>query len=118
VRAIVIHTVEEAVKRMEAGFWRRYHANPELQKKLAGKTRIIQLTVPDAESYWFHIHEGKLKEVQPGAHPAPDAVVTASKRDLLAVFNGETKAMAAFLSGRVRVKASFSDMLFAKSLLG
>jgi putative sterol carrier protein len=114
----LITTVEEAVKRMEAGFWRRYHANPELQKKLAGKSRVIQLAVPDAESYWFHIHDGKLHEIQQGAHPKPDATVTATKKDLLAVFNGELKAMQAYLTGKVKVKASFSDLLFAKSLIG
>jgi putative sterol carrier protein len=115
---VAIESVEEAVARMEAGFWRRYHASPDLQRKLAGKTRVIQLSVPDAESYWFRIEDGKLSAVEPGLHPAPDAVVTTRKSDLLAVFNGELRAMQAYLTGRVRVKASFSDLLFAKSLLG
>lgn len=114
----MITTVEEAVKRMEAGFWRRYHANPDLQRKLAGKSRVIQLAVPDDAGWWFHIMDGKLHEVQKGDHPRPDAVVTVHKPDLLAVFNGEMKAMQAYLTGRVKVKASFSDLLFAKSLIG
>ena len=115
---MTVETVEQAVKRMEAGFWRRYHASPDLQKKLAGKTRVIQLAIPDDTSYWFHIQDGKLHEIQSGSHPQPDAVVTATKRDLLALFNGEMKAMQAYLTGRVKVKASFHDILFAKSLLG
>lgn len=113
-----ITTVEEAVQRMEAGFWRRYNASPDLQRKLAGKTRVIQLAVPDAESYWFRIDDGKLATIEKGTHPEPDCVVTTRERDLLAVFNGELKAMQAYLTGRVKVKASFSDILFAKSLLG
>lgn len=111
-------TIEECLQRMEAGFWRRYHANPELRAKLEGKTRVIQLALTDGHGYWFHIHEGKLASIEHGMHPRPDAVVTVSKHDLLAVFNGELRAMQAYLTGRVRVKASFSDMLFAKSLLG
>lgn len=114
----MITTVEGAVKRMEAGFWRRYQANPDLQRKLAGKTRVIQLAVPDAESYWFHIVDGKIDRIDQGLHPAPDVVVTAHKETLLAVFNGQTKAMHAYLTGKVKVKASFGDILFAKSLLG
>ncbi len=114
----MIRTVEEAVKRMEAGFWRRYNASPDLQKKLAGKTRVIQLALTDGHGYWFHILDGKLADIQHGMHPKPDATVTVSKHDLLAVFNGELKPMQAYLTGRVRVKASFSDMLFAKSLIG
>ena len=114
----MIQSVEEAVKRMEAAFWRRYNANPDLQKKLAGKTRVIQLTVPDAESYWFHIVDGKLHDVQRGQHASPDAMVTVSKADLLAVFNGQTRPMQAYLTGKVKVKAGLADLLFAKSLLG
>lgn len=111
-------TVEECVKRMEEGFWRRYNASEELRRKLEGKTRVIQLALTDGHGYWFHIVEGKLTGVQHGMHARPDATVAVSKHDLLAVFNGELKAMQAYLTGKVRVKASFSDMLFAKSLLG
>ena len=111
-------SVEEVVKRMEERFWVRYNNNPDLQKKLAGKTRVIQLALTDGHGYWFHIMDGKLAEIQHGLHANPDATVMVSKHDLLAIFNGEQKAMAAYLSGKVRVKASFGDLLFAKSLLG
>jgi putative sterol carrier protein len=103
---------------MEAGFWRRYEANPDLRRKLDGKTRVIQLDVPDDDSYWFLIENGRLTKIEQGTHATADAIVTANKADLLAVFNGEMKAMQAYLMGRVKVKASFADLLFAKSLLG
>ena len=103
---------------MEAGFWRRYEANPDLRRKLDGKTRVIQLAVPDDDSYWFLIENGRLLKIEQGTHASADAIVTAKKADLLAVFNGEMKAMQAYLTGRVKVKASFADLLFAKSLLG
>ena len=103
---------------MEASFWRRYHANPDLQKKLAGKSRLIQLIVPDDESYVFDFKDGKLGEIKPGRAEKPDVVVTVHKNDLLAVFNGQMKAMQAYLTGKVKVKASFGDILFAKSLIG
>ena len=112
------HTVEECLKRMEEGFWRRYHASEELQKKLEGKTRVIQLALTDGHGYWFHIVEGKLAAIEHGHHAKPDATVTTSKHDLLSVFNGELKVMQAYLTGRVRVQASFGDLLFAKSLFG
>lgn len=111
-------TVEECVARMEAGFWRRYNASPELQQKLAGKTRVIQLALADHPGYVFQIQDGKLQEVKPGTHPRPDILVTTTTADLLAVFNGQVKVMQAYLTGRVKVRAPFSDILFAKSLLG
>lgn len=115
---MTVTTVEECVKRMEAGFWRRYNANPDLQKRLAGKTRVIQLALTDGHGWWFHIVDGRLAEIQHGLHPRPDATVAVSKHDLLSVFNGELKPMQAYLTGRVRVKASLGDVLFAKSLFG
>lgn len=113
-----VTTVEECVKRMEEGFWRRYNANPDLRAKLEGKTRVIQITLTDGHGHWFHIVDGKLASVNHGIHAKPDCLVTTSKHDLLAVFNGELKPMQAYLTGRVRVKASFGDILFAKSLFG
>lgn len=103
---------------MEAGFWRRYNASPDLQRKLAGKNRVIHLALADHDHYAFHVVDGKLQDVQPGSPERADVVVSTTSKDLLAVFNGELKAMQAYLSGRVRVKAAFHDILFAKSLLG
>lgn len=114
----MITTVEECVQRMEAGFWRRYRASPELQQKLAGKTRVILLKLDDAGDWVFHVEDGKLATPIAGSHPKPDIVVQTTSRDLLAVFNGELKALQAYLTGRVKVRAPFSDILFAKSLLG
>ena len=103
---------------MEASFWRRYHANPDLQKKLAGKSRVIQLVVPDDESYVFDFKDGKLGDIKPGRADKADVVVTVQKNDLLAVFNGQMKAMQAYLTGTDKVKASLGDILFAKSPIG
>lgn len=111
-------TVAECVKRMEASFWRRYDANPDLQRKLAGKSRVIQLVVPDAESFVFDFKDGKLHHIHEGRADKADVVVTVRKNDLLAVFNGQMKAMQAYLTGKVKVKASLGDILFAKSLIG
>ncbi len=116
----MVATVDEAVKRVEAAFWRRYNARPEMQEKLAGKDRVLQLSFTDApaENHWFHLVDGKLGEVQKATHPKPDATVTTSTKDLFAILNGETKALQAYMMGRVKVKASFADLFFAKSLFG
>lgn len=116
----MVQSVEEAVKRIEAGFWRRYNARPELQEKLRGKTRILQLNISDAadENHWFHLVDGKLEKVERGTHPKPDASVTTSTADLFAIFNGELKPVQAYLTKRIKVKAGFGDLLFAKSLFG
>ncbi len=116
----MITTVEEAVKRLEASFWRRYNARPELQDKLKGKTRVLQLTFTDMpeDNHWFHLVDGKLEKITRGSHEKPDVIVTTSTADLCAIFNGELKAIQAYLTKRIKVKASFGDMLFAKSLFG
>lgn len=116
----MITTVDEAVKRLEAAFWRRYNARPELQEKLGGKTRVLQLSLTDRsdENHWFHLVDGKLEKTERGTHPKPDALVTCTSADLFAIFNGELKPIQAYLTKRIKVKASLTDLLFAKSLFG
>lgn len=116
----MITTVDEAVKRIEAAYWRRYESRPEMQEKLKGKTRTLQLHIRDdpAENHWFHLADGKLEAVRKGTHEKADASITVTKADLLAILNGEMKAMQAYVMGKVKVRASFTDLLFAKSLLG
>lgn len=116
----MVSSVDEAVKRIEAGFWRRYNARPELQEKLRGKTRVLQLSLTDApdENHWFHLVDGKLQATERGSHPKPDASVSTTREDLYAIFNGQLKPMQAYLTKRIKVKASLTDLLFAKSLFG
>lgn len=113
-----VETEEQAVERIEAAFWRRYEASPDLQKKLAGKDRVIVLDVPDGKPHTIQIVDGKIAKVEPTRHPKPDVSIIVNRADLFAMFNGELKAMQAYMSGRVKVKAGFRDILFAKSLIG
>ena len=113
-----VETEEQAVQRIEAAFWRRYNASPDMQKKLQGKDRLILLEIPDGKSYSFHVLDGRMSAVKEGRADKPDVVITVSRADLFAMFNGELKPLQAYMTKRVKVKASFSDLLFAKSLLG
>jgi putative sterol carrier protein len=106
------------VQRIYDAFWRRYEANPEIQRKLAGKSRVIQVKLTDGEGWIFNVGDGKLQEAEKGHSDKPDVIITVSREDLFAMFNKELKPLQAYMSGRVKVKASFRDIFFAKSLLG
>lgn len=114
----MVANVDDAVKRIEAAFWRRYHANPDLRERLKGKHRVVQLDLTDGDGRVFHIVDGKIDRVETTRHPHPDVVIALTSHDLLALFRGDLKPMQAYLSKRIRVRASFADLLFAKSLLG
>lgn len=113
-----VTSMDQVLKRFEAGFWRRYNADPDLQKKLAGKDRMIQLDLVDGPGYLVHIVDGRLTEMREGRDEKAPVVITAKAEDLYAILNKEIGALQAYLTKRVRVKASFGDILFAKSLLG
>lgn len=113
-----VTSMDQVLKRFEAGFWRRYNADPDLQKKLAGKDRMIQIDLIDGPGYLVHIVDGRLTETKEGRDPKAPVVITAKAEDLYAILNKELSAFQAYMTKRVRVKASFADILFAKSLLG
>ncbi len=113
-----VESEAHAVERLLAAFWRRYHANPDVPRKLAGKNRVILLDVTDGDGHTFHVVDGKIARVDSHRHSKPDVVVSLNRHDLFALFNGELKPFHAFTTRRVKVKASFIDLLFAKSLLG
>ncbi|HVL48582.1 MAG TPA: SCP2 sterol-binding domain-containing protein [Candidatus Thermoplasmatota archaeon] len=115
---MTVTTVQEAVDRIVNGFRKRYDASPELRQKLKGKNRIVLLDVTDGAAYTFHVEDGNLVRVESERHPKPDASMSVSTKDLLAILNKELPAMRAYLEKRVKVKASFTDILFVKSLLG
>ncbi|MHB8606336.1 MAG: SCP2 sterol-binding domain-containing protein [Thermoplasmatota archaeon] len=111
-------TVEECIHILEGAFWRRYNANPEIQAKLKGKNRIVQLEFLDVPGYAFHFEDGKLARIEPGHASHPDVVLSTTKHDFLAIFNKEISPAQAYFQRKVKVKATLRDLLFAKSLLG
>lgn len=92
----------------------RWHEN--LARALP-RTKTIQIDVTDLEcSYWTELGGGHLGELREGEAPKVDIRMRAKSDDLVAMIDGELGLMSSFLSGRVRVDASLSDLLALRKL--
>ena len=79
--------------------------------------RTIQIEVPDLEAtYWTELREGHMGKLQHGEASEPNIKMRASSDDLVAMVNGELGLMKSYLSGRVRIEASLSDLLALRKL--
>jgi predicted lipid carrier protein YhbT len=79
--------------------------------------RTIQIDVTDLDaSYWTELRDGRMGKLQQGEASDPNIKMRASSDDLVAMVNGELGLMKSYLSGRVRIEASLSDLLALRKL--
>ena len=79
--------------------------------------RTIQIDVTDLDaSYWTELSDGRMGKLRQGEAPDPNIRMRASSDDLVAMVNGELGLMKSYLSGRVRIEASLSDLIALRKL--
>ena len=88
--------------------------------KSGGLDRSVSATITDAGlRYRGHMHDGVLDDIQrAGDDDTPAQIrLTMTSDDLLALAGGDVSLGSAWLSGRLKVQASFPDMLRLRSML-
>jgi putative sterol carrier protein len=79
---------------------------------LADTSAVIQYNISTPVHHRF---EGGALTAHDGEADEPDVIVTVSDEDLIRMFTGEMKPVAAVFSGRMKVRG---DLLLAQKLLG
>jgi predicted lipid carrier protein YhbT len=79
--------------------------------------RTVQIDVTDlGTSYWTDLAGGRLGPLRKGEPEDADIKLRASSADLVAMIDGELGLLKSYLSGRVRIEASLSDLLALRKL--
>jgi putative sterol carrier protein len=112
------HDPEQVYHRILAAYHERYPVNEKLRKAVHGKTRKVLVRITDGKDAGFVIENDKLHRVEPRGLGKPDITLETSTADLLALFNRELSPVEAYFKKRVKVHASMSDLLLARSFLG
>ncbi len=89
-------------------------------ERAGGLDRSVSATITDVGlRYRAHLHDGVLDDVQPEDDDRAPAQIrlTMTSGDLLALASGELSLGAAWVSGRLKVHASFPDMLRLRSMM-
>ena len=79
--------------------------------------RTLALHITDLGAwYWTELVDGKLSPLHEGEPEDPHIRIRAASDDLVGLIEGGGNLLSAVTSGRVRIKASFSDLLALRRL--
>jgi predicted lipid carrier protein YhbT len=109
--------VERHLRDLIARFDRSDDGASKLRRALPER-RVLALRVSDlGTDYWTELEGGRLGELHNGSRPDGDILMTASSDDLVDVIERRGSLFSAYLSGRIRIDASISDLLRLRKLL-
>ncbi|HEX5947992.1 MAG TPA: SCP2 sterol-binding domain-containing protein [Actinomycetota bacterium] len=92
-------------------------AGQELGRSLPDR-RALALHVGDLDvEWWTELEGGRLGPLRRGTFEAADIRITAHSDDLVELIDGEAALFSAYLAGRIRIEASFSDLLLLRRLV-
>lgn len=79
--------------------------------------RILTLHITDLDlHYWSELIGGRLASLELGEREEADIRITTSSDDLVGFVEGGVSLFSAYASGRIRIEASFSDLLKLRKL--
>jgi predicted lipid carrier protein YhbT len=80
--------------------------------------RVLTIHVTDLDAdWWTTIEGGLLGTLRVGRPESADIHVAAASDDLVHLIDGQGSLFSAYLAGRVRIEASFSDLLRLRKLV-
>jgi hypothetical protein len=79
--------------------------------------RILALHVTDIDVwYWTELADGRLGEMKEGEPDEPHIRIATASDDLVGFIEGGVSLFSAYVSGRIRIEASFADLLRLRRL--
>jgi hypothetical protein len=105
--------LRELIKRLD-------DAEGGVRGSLAGAlpdSRVIEVIVPDlGASYWTELRGGKMGTLHSGVPTEPEIRVHVPSDVLVELVEGHRSMFSSYLSGQVKIEASFSDLLRLRKL--
>jgi SCP-2 sterol transfer family len=79
--------------------------------------RVIEVFLPDLEeTYWTRLNGGKMEALHHGTPDRSDMRIEAHSDDLIDVIDGRRSMFSSYVAGRVKVEASFADIMRLRRL--
>jgi hypothetical protein len=73
--------------------------------------RVISVHVTDLDAdWWTTLEDGRMGPLHDGPPEGDDIAIRAGSDDLISVIDGRGSLVAAYVAGRIRIRASFSDL--------
>lgn len=114
-------TVEDVERKLEELIARLRADDGDVKDSLRDtlpEPRILSLHLPDLDArYWAELEDGHIGALHPGEPTEAHMAIRADSDDLIALIDGDLHLVSAYLSGRIRVEASFADMLNLRRMM-
>lgn len=79
--------------------------------------RIVAVHIPDlGATYWTELSDGRMGALHDGDPERPDMRLEALSDDLIEVIDGRQSMFSSYIAGRMKIEASFADMLRLRKL--
>jgi SCP-2 sterol transfer family protein len=79
--------------------------------------RVIEVYLPDLdESFWTELASGKMGKLHAGKPHQADIRLEADSDDLVEVLDGRRSMFSSYVAGRMKVEASFADIMRLRKL--
>lgn len=109
--------VERKLEELIARLGSSEEAARDLGRSLPDR-RLLAVHIIDHDAdWWTALEGGRMGALERGAPEPADITVTATSDDLVGLVDGEESLFSAYVSGRVRIEASFSDLLHLRRLV-
>ena len=110
--------MEETLRNLVDEMNERLKKDPKMQESLKDKRRTVEIEITDDQSYNFLFDGSEVKDFTVGSLEEADIKITTDKETLTGILNQEINPMKAYVSKKLKVKASLMDLLAVKNLLG
>ncbi len=107
---------KELLDKMVSKFEETVEEKDDIEGKLEGFKRDVSVIFNDDGNYNFNIDETEIGEIKEGSHEDADITITTDTETLNALLNKEMKPMEAYARKKIKVDASFMDMLKIKNI--
>jgi hypothetical protein len=106
--------LRELIARLDA-------SDPEVKASLRAslpEPRVLWLRLPDLEAdYWTELDANGMRRLHAGAREDAHVRISADSDELLDVIDGRRQLLPAYLAGKIRIDASFEDLLQIRRML-
>ena len=110
------HEVEAKLRELIARLSGAEGAQDKLAQSMP-ESKTIAVIVPDLDSeYWAIMEDGRMDRLHRGVPERADITIRVGSDDLVSVADGTTSFFSAFVSGRIKIEASVSDLLRLRRL--
>lgn len=91
---------------------------PTIQQSLKGFSKSIQFSLTDVkEEYVFKFDDGKLTSFEKKNDPNSNIIVTTTNALMDRIMAKKDDAVSAYMSGKIKVKATMEDLMRLQGLL-